>query len=201
MSDSTASSAFIGVHRRLRVSTFYAALLLAAAGNATAADWRMDAAGSRLEFAATFEKTPAPGVFKEFDTRLAFDPDQPAGSRLDVTIKVPSADMANADINKAIAGPEWFDFTRHPQATFHATDFSRTGSGRYLAKGTLTLKGTQRPVEVPFTWNAIADSATMEGELTVQRSAFNIGTGEWIATNVIGPDVKIRFRVRLRKTG
>jgi polyisoprenoid-binding protein YceI len=41
----------------------------------------------------------------------------------------------------------------------------------------------------------------MDGELTVQRKDFNIGTGEWIATNVIGPDVKIKFRVRLRKAG
>lgn len=184
-----------------RLLAFFTACLLALAANATAADWRMDVGASRLEFAATFEKTPAPGVFRDFDTRLALDPDKPAGSRLDVTIKVPSADMANADINKAIAGPEWFDFARYPQATFHASDISRTGAGRYLAKGTLTLKGTQRTVEVPFTWSAAADSATMEGELTLQRSAFNIGTGEWVATNVIGPDVKIRFRVRLRKAG
>jgi len=107
--------------------------------------------------------------------------------------------MANADINKAIAGPEWFDFTRHPQATFQAADIQRVSAGRYLAKGTLTLKGAQRPVEVPFTWNASGDSATMEGELTVKRRDFDIGTGEWVATSVIGPDVKIKFRVRLRK--
>jgi polyisoprenoid-binding protein YceI len=177
------------------------ALLFAIALPAAAAEWRMDPAASKLEFAATFEKTPAPGVFKEFDARLSFDPEKTADSRLEVTIKVASADMVNADVNKAIAGPEWFDFARHPRATFRSSGIQRTGAGRYLAKGTLTLKGVERPVEVPFTWNAGADAATMEGEFTVQRSAFNIGTGEWIATNVIGPDVKVKFRVRLRKAG
>ena len=185
----------------MRILTFCSALLLALAGHATAADWRMDAAASRLEFAATFEKAPAPGVFKEFDARLAFDPDKPAGSRLDVTIKVTSADMTNADINKAIAGQEWFDFAHHPQATFQAADIQRTGTGRYLARGTLTLKGAQRPVEVPFVWSESAGGATMEGELTVKRRDFDIGSGEWAATNVIGPDVKIKFHVRLRKAG
>jgi polyisoprenoid-binding protein YceI len=184
-----------------KIFAFFTALLLALAGQASAADWRMDAAGSRLDFAATFEKTPAPGVFKAFDTRLAFDPDKPAGGRLEVTIKVASADMANGDINKAIAGPEWFDFARYPRATFQATDIQRVSAGRYLARGTLALKGVQRPVEVPFAWNASGDSATMQGELIVQRKDFNIGTGEWLATNVIGPDVKIQFRVRLRKAG
>src|SRR5689334_7456146 len=153
----------------MRILAFLTILLTPFAGPAMAAEWRMDASASRLEFAATFEKTPAPGVFKEFDTRFAFDADKPAGGRLEVTIKVPSADMANADINKAIAGPEWFDFTRYPQATFQATDIQRTGAGRYLAKGTLTLKGAQRSVEVPFSWNGAGDSATMDGELTVQR--------------------------------
>jgi len=159
----------------------------------------MDAAGSRLEFAATFEKAPAPGVFKEFDTRLRFEPEKPADSRLDVTIKVASADMANADINKAIAGPEWFDFARHPRSVFQATDIRRTDASHFVARGTLSLKGLQRPVEVPFTWKATAESATMEGEFNVPRAAFGIGTGEWVATNVIGPDVKVKFRVRLRK--
>src|SRR5262245_14618131 len=35
-----------------------------------AADWKADAAGSKLEFFATFEGSPVPGVFKDFDTRL-----------------------------------------------------------------------------------------------------------------------------------
>lgn len=186
----------------MRIPVLVAAVLLAAAGQiAAAADWRMEAAGSRLEFAATFETAPAPGVFRAFDTSLRFDPDKPADGRLDVTIKVASADMSNGDINKAIAGPEWFDFARHPQASFQSTEIRRVDANRYLARGMLTLKGAQRPVEVPFTWKTEGDSATMEGNLTVQRSAFSIGTGEWVATNVIGPDVKIRFRVRLRKSG
>jgi polyisoprenoid-binding protein YceI len=164
-----------------------------------AAQWQMETGGSRLDFAATFEKTPAPGIFKEFDTRLDFDPRKPDGGRLDVTIRIASADMASADINKAIAGPEWFDFARHPRATFQSTEIRLLEGNRYLARGTLSLKGVQRPVEVPFTWSGGADAATIEGEFTVQRNAFGIGTGEWIATNVIGPDVKVRFRVRLRR--
>jgi len=184
----------------MRWLALLAGLLAAAAIQAAvAADWKMDAAGSRLEFAATYEKIPAPGIFKEFDTRLRFDPEKPADGRLDVTIKIASADMASADINKAIAGPEWFDFARHPQATFQANDIRRADGNRYLARGTLALKGVQRPVEVPFTWSAAGDAATMDGEFTVPRSAFGIGTGEWAATSVIGPDVKVKFRVRLRK--
>lgn len=167
---------------------------------AHAADWKMDPSGSRLEFITSFETVPAPGVFKDFDVRTRFDPQAPAGGRLDVTIQVASADMASADINKAIAGVEWFDFARHPQAVFHATDIARVAN-RYVAHGTLTLKGVQQPVEVPFSWTPAGEGATMDGEFVVKRAPFGIGTGEWAATDVVGPDVTIKFHVRLRKAG
>jgi polyisoprenoid-binding protein YceI len=168
---------------------------------AQAADWKMDPAGSKLEFIATFEKTAAPGVFKEFDARLRFDPEKPAGSRLDVTVKVTSADMNIPDVNKEIRGKDWFDYAGFPQAEFHSTDLRRIEGNRYMARGTLVLKGAKQPVEVPFTWTGSADGAVMEGELTVKRGAFGIGAGEWAATDVIGADVKVKFKVKLRKTG
>jgi len=176
-------------------------LLVVAAHPVQAADWTMDAGTSRLEFAVTFEKSVAPGVFREFDTRVRFDADKTTESRIDVGIATPSADMNIAAANKAISGPEWFDFARFPRSEFHATDVRRTDAGRYLARGMLSLKGVQQPVEVPFTWTEVGDTARMEGEFVVKRGAFGIGTGEWAATNVIGADVKIKFSVRLRKLG
>jgi len=165
---------------------------------ALAADWKMDPAGSKLEFIATFEKAPVPGVFKEFDARLRFDPDKPAGGSLDVTIKVASAEMNIPDVNKEIRGKDWFDYAGFPQAEFHSADLRRDGK-RYVARGTLTLKGVKQPVEVPFTWTAAAGGAVMEGEFSVKRGAFGIGTGEWAAADVIGADVKVKFKVKLRK--
>lgn len=186
----------------MRPSLLAAALLaICAADPVRAADWKMDAATSRLEFAATFERTAAPGVFREFDTRLHFDADKPAEGRLDVTIAVQSADMSNGDVNKAISGAEWFDFARFPRAEFHATEIRRTAAGRYLARGMLNLKGVRQAVDVPFAWSETVDAAKMDGEFSVKRGPFGIGTGEWASTGVIGADVTIRFSVRLRKVG
>jgi polyisoprenoid-binding protein YceI len=168
------------------------------AGSAHAADWKMDASGSRLEFVATFEKNAAPGVFREFDARLRFDPENPAGGSLDVTVKVTSADMNIPDVNKEIRNKDWFDYAGFPQAEFHSTDLRREGK-RYVARGTLMLKGVKQAVEVPFTWEVSGAAATMEGELTLRRGDFGIGLGEWKATDTIGADVKVKFRVKLKK--
>lgn len=185
----------------IRLALFVAALLVAAPNPVHAADWKMDAATSRLEFTATYEKAVAPGVFREFDTRVRFDADKLAEGRVDVTIAVKSADMNSADVNKVISGAEWFDFARFPQAEFHATDIRRTDPGRYLARGMLSLKGVQQQVDVPFSWIETGNAARMEGEFIVRRGAFGIGTGEWAASSVIGAEVSIKFSVRLRKLG
>ncbi|HET7765699.1 MAG TPA: YceI family protein [Burkholderiales bacterium] len=165
---------------------------------ALAADWKMDPSGSRLEFVASFEKNPAPGAFKEFDARLSVNPDKPAGGSLHVTVKVTSADMNIPDVNKEIRNKDWFDYTGFPQAEFNSTDLRADGK-RYVARGTLTLKGVRQAVEVPFTWAPSGDGAIMEGELTLKRGDFGIGLGEWKATDTIGADVKVKFRIKLRK--
>ena len=95
---------------------------------------------------------------------------------------------------------DWFDLARFPQAEFRSTDIRRVDGNRYLARGTLNLKGVQQAVEVPFTWAAVRDGATMEGELSLKRGLFGIGRGEWAATDIIGADVRVRFRVVLRRS-
>ena len=107
--------------------------------------------------------------------------------------------MNVADVNKEIRGKDWFDYAAFPQAEFRSTELRRIEGNRYVARGTLVLKGVKQPIEVPFSWTASADGAVMEGELLLSRGAFGIGTGEWTASDVIGADVKVKFKVKLRK--
>ena len=175
-------------------------VLLAAAAAAHAADWKSAPAGSKLEIVASFEKTPVPGEFKKFDVALkGFDPAK-AGGSLEVVIDVASADMGVADVNREIRGKDWFDMAAHPRAEFHSSEIRREGN-RWVARGTLALKGAKQPVDVPFAWTPSGDGATMEGEFAVKRGAFGIGAGEWASTDTIGADVKVRFKVRMAKGG
>jgi polyisoprenoid-binding protein YceI len=169
------------------------------AGTARAADWDLDPAASELGFVATFEKTPAPGAFRKFTASVRFDPERLPESRIDVVISVASADMRSDEVNRAIRGPDWFDVARHPGAEFHATDVRAAGGGRYVARGTLTVKAIARAVDVPISWKRDGSSAVMSGEVTVDRAAFGIGLGEWTSSKVIGSDVVVRFSLRLRE--
>lgn len=173
-------------------------LMLAYAGSGVAADWQMEPAASRLEFTATYQGEPAPGQFKQFGTKLRFDPARPGKSELVVTVALTSFDMGSAELNDAVRGPEWFDLAKFMQAEFRSTDIKATSADRYVARGTLNLKGTQRAIEVPFRWKADGKNATMTGEIVLDRTAFGIGTGEWATGDPIAVSVKVSFNVRLR---
>lgn len=177
-----------------------ALVLILSAGVAGGADWVMEK-GSRLEFTASYEGEPVPGVFREFDMRLQFEPDQPARGRLQVTVALASAETESADVNAAIRATEWFDVARFPRAEFTSSEIRATGPKRYLARGILRLKDVRQEVAVPFAWEGTSDSATMEGELPLKRTAFGIGMGEWASGDPIGLDVKVKFKVKLHRTG
>lgn len=182
--------------------TLGAALFTACVGSsASALDWTVNPATSELGFSATFEGSPAPGVLRTFNAAVRFDPDRLADSRIDVTIAVPSADMRSDDINKAIRGPDWFDVARFPTAEFRSTQVRAAGANGYVIVGTLTVKGIAKPIEVPFHWQGEGDTATMNGEVAIDRATFKIGLGEWQSTKVIGAEVKVKFQLHLRRSG
>jgi len=174
-------------------------LSLFAVSTVGAAEWKMLPQGSRLGFFITYAGQEAPGLFHRFATELQFDPSAPAGGRLVVTVTVPSADLDSEDINAAIAGPEWFDFERFAEARFVSESIVGAGDGHFIATGPLRLKGIERVIEVPFSWSEAGGLAHMRGELTLQRTAFGIGTGEWAGSDVIGRKVRVRFDVALQR--
>ena len=159
--------------------TALSVLVLLGSASVHAAEWKSDPAASTLGFIATFEGNPVPGTFKDFETQLRLDPANPAAGSLAVTVKVTSADMKIADVNKEIQSKTWFDYAGFPRAEFRSSELKRVAGDHYVARGMLSLKGAKQPVDVPFTFTTGAGNAAMDGELTVKRGPFGIGTGEW----------------------
>jgi len=164
-----------------------------------AAEWVMDKETSRLEFVVHYEGTPIVGELRQFDTRLRFDPRHPRQGHLRVTVSVASADMNSADINSAIRGTAWLDVAQFPRGVFDSDRITRDKRNAYIARGTLSLKGVERAIAVPFAWQEGDGSATMTGHLDLERTVFRIGTGEWSDGSTIALEVEVRFDVHLKR--
>ncbi len=177
-----------------------ASLLLStlAASGALAEEWRMQDEGELL-FEPTWEGQAVPGRFGSFDVCFDSGDGGIAGSKLTVTVQLESADMEDPDINEAIAGAEWFAVDRFPVATFTSDAIEAAPEGGYLASGHLDLKGVRLPVSVPFQWSESDGRAGLNGQLVIDRTRFDIGSGEWADDDTIGTAVRVSFNVTLER--
>lgn len=171
--------------------------MLAVAG-APADEWQMQGEGELL-FEATWEGETVPGRFHEFEVCLDTGDGGIAGASLTVTVPLESADMDDPDINEAIAGAEWFAVSEYPVATYTSESIEAGPEGGYVAEGYLDLKGVRLPVSVPFQWRESDGRAAMRGELVIDRTRFDVGTGEWATGEPIGTGVRVRFDVTLER--
>lgn len=174
---------------------FLLTALLFAATAAPAADY-VAQPGSKLGFTATYQDEAFEGSFARFTPAIRFDPADLAASRFDVRIVLASAGTDNAERDEMLVGSEFFDAAGMPEARYVATRFRALGGNRFVAEGTLSLRGVSKPVPLTFTWTPGA-KALLVGEATVSRLAFKVGTGDWTDTELLPDAVKVTTRLVL----
>lgn len=183
----------------MRLITAALGLLLAAPSQTFAADlaaWQSGAAESSLEFAAYYEGERLPGVFSRFDVRLETDAAGNVPMSLRVEVAMGSADMNDDEVNAELLGPAFFDVAGFPTAVFNSDEI-RAVDNAWLAVGKLNIKGNEQALELPLTWQQDAASALLQGSLTLSRSAWEVGTGEWSGTASLADRVEVQFHVVL----
>ena len=173
-----------------------AAPAAAVAAPKSAAQWTT-AADSTLSFSTSYDGEDFSGGFKQFTADLRFDPQNLPGSRFDVLIQLGSANTENEERDETLLGSEFFNAIAAPQARYTATRFRKLADGRFVAEGTLSLRGLSKPVPLTFSW-APGASPTLVGSAALNRLDFNVGTGDWDDVEVMPNAVKVETRLSLQ---
>jgi polyisoprenoid-binding protein YceI len=171
----------------MRLTFFLIGLLLTNA--AAAADWTLQS-GSTLGFSASYQGETFQGRFGKFTPQIRFDPAKLTDSRFDVRIALASASTSNDERDEMLKGEDFFNSAKLPEARYSASVFRALGGNRYTADGTLNLRGVSRPVTLSFTWTPGA-KPVLNGEATLKRLDFGVGSGDWTDTGLIPNEVKV----------
>jgi polyisoprenoid-binding protein YceI len=94
---------------------------------------------------------------------------------------------------------DWFDAAAHPKAVFTATRFEKVAAERYLAHGTLALKGVSKPQDMAFRLKITGERAEMTGSASLDRTVFRIGEGEFAATDQIPGKVTVTVALKAHR--
>lgn len=120
--------------------------------------------------------------FDLFEGRLILDEENPANSRVEVTIPVDSLNSNVARLDEHLLGPDFFDVGTYPHARFTSTKVEPTGESTARVHGDLALHGMIRPVVLEVRLNKIGNhpmsgkrAAGFTAETVIRRSEFGIG--------------------------
>jgi polyisoprenoid-binding protein YceI len=156
--------------------------------------WRVGP-GSTLGFTTAWSGAPIQGRFDKWRAGIVFSPELLDQSKVTATIDLASVNTGDKQRDETLPSGDWFDAAAHPQAEFRANRFEKTGEGRYVAHGTLSLKGVTKPLDLPFRLKIDGQRAEMSGTASLDRTVFGIGQGEFAATDQIPAKVTVRVEL------
>ncbi len=137
------------------------------------------------------------GRFKDFDGTIIYDPENPAGTIVDITIYVASVDSRNEGRDGALKSREFFDLANYPTLTFKSMQIHPKGKDSLFVDGVLTMRGKAKQVTVPVHMtgsnyvNNIGSMMGFEALFIVNREEYGIATG----SDFIGKEATIHLLV------
>ena len=162
---------------------------------AAAVDYAVVPDKSVLRFIAEYEGESFEGGLGRVTATVSIDG---AGTRITADIDVASANTENEERDQTLATAEFFDTAKFPKATFR-TLACRGAAPSFTCDAELTLRDRTQKLAFPFTLTPQADgSARLEADVVSKRLAFDVGTGDWADTALIGDDVKVHVDLTLK---
>lgn len=131
-------------------------------------DWTVN--DGALALTVTQFGSEVSGNFTDWTADISFDPATGTGTT-DVNVNIASLSLGS--VSAQALGPDFFDAKTHHTAHFKATIAPQ--GDHFDATGTLTLKGKDHPLTLPFTLDITDGTALMAGQVTLNRLDFGIG--------------------------
>jgi polyisoprenoid-binding protein YceI len=166
--------------------------------------YSIDPTHSRVGFVARHAMvTKVRGSFNEFEGSGYFDAENPAASRLELTIQAASIDTRNADRDAHLRSNDFFDMENHPEIRFVSTAVEQLDADSYRVTGDLTIKGITKPVTVDFEYTGTAvdpygnQRVGLEGNTTVNRKDWGVSWNAALDAGgvLVGEKVVLEFEV------
>ncbi|MGH3344549.1 MAG: YceI family protein [Carbonactinosporaceae bacterium] len=167
-------------------------------------EYQLDPVHSRMGFAARHAMVATVhGEFAEFSGTAWLDGDDPANSRVELTIDAASIASGNADRDAHLRAPDFLDVERYPQITFRSTGTRQVDDETFALTGDLTIRDVTRPVEVPFTLEGQATDpfgnarVGFSGQASINRKDWGLTWNVALESGgiLVGDKIKLLFDI------
>jgi len=149
-----------------------AALPAAAQGAKEPETFKIDPAHSSVSFTIKHLVGRVRGSFDDFSGVLTVpDRGRPGLASVKFSIRATSIDTANADRDKHLRTPDFFDVEKFPEISFESTKIEAQGADAYRVTGRFTMHGVTQEIVLPVTF-----AGTMKDPWGNERAGFSLET-------------------------
>jgi polyisoprenoid-binding protein YceI len=151
--------------------------------------------------------TKVRGQFNEFNGSVFLDAENPANSKVEITIKAASIDTRNADRDAHLRSNDFFAMEEYPEITFRSTRVQQLRENNYDVTGDLTIRGVTKPVTINFELNGGAQDpwgnfrVGFEGQTTINRKDWGVNWNAAMEAGgvMVSEKVNLEFEVEAVK--
>ncbi|MEM7290494.1 MAG: YceI family protein, partial [Pseudomonadota bacterium] len=142
------------------------------------------------------------GMFSGFTGDIMLDPENPAGSSVNIKIDTETLITGWDARTKHFLGPDFFDVAAAPVVTFQSTNVEVTGEDTAIVTGNLTMNGVTKAIALETKLNKMGkhpraqkDWVGFDASTTIVRSEFDMG----LAAPFVSDEVKLNISVEAEK--
>lgn len=158
-------------------------------------NWVVDKQASTLGYTMDFSGASKAGKIDDWSANITFDPKDLAKASAHITINSASVSYDDSYVQASISEADGLDTAKFATMDVVLHQFSHLSGDNYTAKATITIRGVNVDVDVPFTFVEKDGKADVKGTASFERLAFGIGKqndsdGQWI-----GKTIQIHFNI------
>jgi polyisoprenoid-binding protein YceI len=184
-----------------------AGLVLAGSALAAPETFTFDKNHSVVGFRIRHFVSKVEGRFRDYDGTIVLDRQNPAGSKVDLTIQAASIDTASENRDKDLRSANFFDVEKFPTITFKSTKVVPKGSDNYEVTGDFTMHGVTKPITVTVRHGGFANAGKVEKagfeivNFKLDRKDYGITWNRTVDQGglMLGDDVEINVQVEANK--
>jgi polyisoprenoid-binding protein YceI len=148
------------------------------------------------------------GQFKDFSGQLSYDPANPGGTAMDLTVYTASVDMHDHDDEEVLKSGEFFDVQHFPTMHFTSAATDLRPDGTFALTGDMTIRGVTKRMTIPVKLRQLpkpgdSSAAVFETTFQIDRTQFGLnGSPRWAGFKVsISKNVDIHITLATSNTG
>ena len=162
--------------------------------------WIIDPTHSEIGFKVKHMMfTNISGKFTKFDASIESDTIDFENAKIEFTGAIDSISTGNADRDKHLISPDFFDSAQFPEIKFTATSFTKINDGKYDLIGDLSMHGVTQSIKMPTEfsglmtdpWGNTKLAFSLEGKINRKDWGLNWNSALETGGVLVGEEVRL----------